>query len=265
MSRLTGWRRVANALWRAPRDPQIYGTLEIDAAALLRFEEQARAAGHHVTPTHIVGRALGHVLKEVPDLNVRLQGGEAIARSTVDVFFITAVHGGHDLSGVKVVDVPSKPAVTIAAELDRRASEMKAGRDAEFARSKRLMDLLPMPLLRVAVRLTAFATNDLQLDLAPLGLHPSPFGSAMITSVGMFGIPQGFAPLTWMYDVPILVLVGEIGERPVAVEGRVEARRVLPLSVSIDHRYVDGWHLSRAMRAFQDYLAAPERFEPPFS
>jgi len=40
---------------------------------------------------------------------------------------------------------------------------------------------------------------------------------------------------------------------------------VLPLSVSIDHRYVDGWHLSHAMRAFQAYLAAPERFEPPFS
>lgn len=140
MSRLTGWRRVANALWRAPVDPQIYGLLEIDAAALLRFEEQARAAGHHVTPTHIVGRALGHVLTEVPDLNVRLQGGEAIARSSVDVFFITAVHGGHDLSGVKVADVPSKPAVAIAAELDRRASEMKAGRDADFATSKRLMD-----------------------------------------------------------------------------------------------------------------------------
>jgi pyruvate dehydrogenase E2 component (dihydrolipoamide acetyltransferase) len=265
MSRLTGWRRVADALWRAPNDPQIYGHLEIDAAALLRFEEQARAAGHHVTPTHIVGRALGHVLKEVPDLNVRLRGGEAVARPTIDVFFITAVHGGHDLSGVKVVAVPSKPAVAIAEELDRRASEMKAGRDADFARSKRLMDLLPMPLLRVAVRLTAFATNDLQLDLPPLGLHPSPFGSAMITSVGMFGIPQGFAPLTWMYDVPILVLVGEIGERPVAVDGRVEVRRVLPLSVSIDHRYVDGWHLSHAMRAFQGYLAAPERFEPPFS
>lgn len=265
MSRLTGWRRIANALWRAPRDPQIYGLLEIDAGALLRFEEQARAAGHHVTPTHLVGRALGHALKEVPDLNVRLRGGEAVARPTVDVFFITAVHGGHDLSGVKVADVPSKPAVAIAEELARRASDMKAGRDADFAKSKRLMDLLPMPILRVAVRLVAFASNDLQLDLPPLGLHPSPFGSAMITSVGMFGIPQGFAPLTWMYDVPILVLVGEIGERPVAVDGRVEARRVLPLSVSIDHRYVDGWHLAHAMRAFQGYLAAPERYEPPIA
>lgn len=263
MKKLTGWRRIANAIWRAPTDPQIYGTLEVDAEALMRFQARARAAGHHVTPTHIAGRAVAHVLREVPDLNVRLRGGVALPRNSVDVFFITAVHGGHDLSGVKVVDVPARPAVALAEELARRAGEMKAGRDAEFDRSKGAMDLLPMPLLRIAVRLVALATEDLQLDLPSLGLHPSPFGSAMVSSVGMFGIPQGFAPLAWMYDVPLLVLVGEITERPVAREGRVEVRSVLPLSVTIDHRYVDGWHLAEAMRAFQAYLAAPERFEPP--
>lgn len=29
-----------------------------------------------------------------------------------------------------------------------------------------------------------------------------------------------------------------------------------------DHRYVDGWQLSRAMRAFRGYLDDPARFEP---
>ncbi len=262
MNRLTGWRRIAGAVWRAPSDPQIYGSMEFDASALLRFEERARAAGHHVTPTHMVGRAIAHGLREVPDLNVRLRGGMAVPRDTVDIFFITAVHGGHDLSGVKVVDVPSKPAVMIAEELARRAHEMKSGHDVEFTKSKSAMDMLPMPLLRVAVRLIAFATEDLQLDLPFLGLHPSPFGSAMVSSVGMFGIQQGFSPIAWLYDVPLLVLVGEVVERPVAVDGRVEVRRVLPLSVTIDHRFVDGWHIAHAMRAFQEYIAAPERFEP---
>jgi pyruvate/2-oxoglutarate dehydrogenase complex dihydrolipoamide acyltransferase (E2) component len=45
--------------------------------------------------------------------------------------------------------------------------------------------------------------------------------------------------------------------QPVVVDGRVEARQVLPIAVTIDHRYVDGWHLAHAIRSFQAYLAAP--------
>jgi pyruvate/2-oxoglutarate dehydrogenase complex dihydrolipoamide acyltransferase (E2) component len=36
---------------------------------------------------------------------------------------------------------------------------------------------------------------------------------------------------------------------------------VIPLSATIDHRYVDGSHISRAMAAFREYLEDPARFE----
>jgi hypothetical protein len=60
--RLTGWRKIANALWNAPRDPQIFGSLEIDATPALAFIEVARSKGHHVTATHLVGRAIARAL-----------------------------------------------------------------------------------------------------------------------------------------------------------------------------------------------------------
>jgi pyruvate dehydrogenase E2 component (dihydrolipoamide acetyltransferase) len=180
----------------------------------------------------------------------------------VDVFFITSVAAGRDLSGVKVEGVPDKPATAVAAELARRSTALKQGADREFARTKKMTDVLPPVLLRGALRLTAFLTQDLAIDVPALALRRQPFGSAMVTSVGMFGIPQGFAPLAWMYDVPLLVLVGEITRKPVLVDGRVVAGSVLPITATIDHRYVDGWHVSHAMKAFREYLAAPERFEP---
>lgn len=261
-SRLTGWRHIANAMWGPPDDPQIYGALEVEAAPVLAFIEAARARGEHVTATHLVGRAVAHALEEVPDLNVRIRGTRSFPRASIDVFFITAVSGGHDLSGVKVEAVDRRSVYEVARELAARARRMKTGDDREFSRSKQVMDRLPRVLLRAALRATAFVTSTLQLEVRPLALHPSPFGSAMVTSVGMFGLPQGFAPLAWMYDVPLLVLVGEITERPVVVAHRVEARPVLPITATIDHRYVDGWHVSRLMRAFRAYLAEPERFEP---
>lgn len=263
MSRLTGWRRVARAMWSAPNDPQIYGSLELDATRALAFLAAARRAGHHVTATHLVGRALASALQAVPELNVRLVGGHAHARASVDIFFITSVERGSDLSGVKVQRVEKRSAVEVAAELRARAATLRAGKDPAFARMKSLLDGLPIPALRVALRTSAMLTERMQLDVPSLMLEPSPFGSAMVTSVGMFGLPQGFAPLSWMYDVPLIVLVGEIGERPTVIDHQVVARPMLPICATIDHRYVDGVHLSRALSALRHYLEDPAAHEPP--
>jgi pyruvate dehydrogenase E2 component (dihydrolipoamide acetyltransferase) len=248
-------------MWSSPDDPQIFGALDVDARPLTTVIDQARRAGDHITPTHLVGRALAHALVEVPEVNVQIRRGYARPRGSVDIFFITAVSGGRDLSGVKVTDVDRKSARDVAEELTRRSRALKRGDDVEFARTKQLTDRLPPWLLRPALRASAFLTQRLRLDVPALGLHSSPFGSAMVSSVGMLGLPRGFIPLAWMYDVPILVLVGEITQQPVAIDGRVEARDVLPISATIDHRYVDGWQIAKLMRAFRAYLAEPERFE----
>jgi pyruvate dehydrogenase E2 component (dihydrolipoamide acetyltransferase) len=124
------------------------------------------------------------------------------------------------------------------------------------------MDSLPLPLLRVALRATAWLASDRAMNIPALGVAASPFGSAMVSSVGMFGLPMAFSPLAWVYGVPLLVLVGEIVEKPVAISGRVEVRPVLPISATIDHRYADGAHLADALQAFREYLARPASFEP---
>lgn len=249
-------------MWRAPDDPQIFGALDIDARPAQRFIKAARAAGHYLTPTHLVGRALAQALVAVPDLNVQLRHGRVIPRASVDIFFVTAVSGGRDLSGVKIRNVPEQSAIEIASELAERSQAMKAGRDRDFAKTKSVVDRTPAWLLRSVLRIGSFLTDGLGIDVPMLSLRKHPFGSAMVTSVGMFGLPSGFAPLAWMYDVPLLLCVGEIMSRPVVVDGKVEPCPMLPITATIDHRYVDGWHVSKAMAAFRDYLAAPEHFEP---
>ncbi|MFO0550539.1 MAG: 2-oxo acid dehydrogenase subunit E2 [Polyangiaceae bacterium] len=260
-TRLRGWRRIADAMWTAPNDPQIYGSLELDATPVLAFINRERAAGRKVTVTHAVGRALALGIRQVPDLNVRLLGGFALPRDSVDIFFITSVAAGKDLSGVKIRSADEKTAGAIADELERRARAQKNGQDADLAKSKNVMEALPKHLLRAALHLSAFIAGDLDKGIDALALRSSPFGSAMVTSVGMFGLPMGFAPLAWMYKVPILVLVGEVTEKPVAVQGRVEIRPILPICATIDHRWVDGWHISKLMGSFKAYLADPSAFE----
>ena len=258
-----GWRKVAAAAWGPPCDPQIYGDLDVDAAALLAYVDQVRReTGVHLTVTHLVGRAVAYALARCPDVNGVLRHGRFRPNDQVDVFFIATVGTGGDLSGVKVENADLKSAVDVAREVSARVRAIAEGRDPEFGRTKRLMTWAPLPLLRAGIRLGAWLTADHDRHLPSLGLPRRAFGSAMVSSVGMFGVRHAYAPLAAFYRVPVLVLVGEIAAQPVAVEGTVVVRPVLPLAATIDHRYVDVSHAARLANAVRDYCRDPAAHEP---
>lgn len=259
--KLSGWRRLAAAAWTEPLDPQVYASLDLDAAPVVGFMERAREQGHRITPTCIVGRAAAHALAAVPSANIRIAGGRMYRNESVNIFFVTATDGGRSLSGVRIDQAEKKSARELSVELERRSAELKSGSDPVFARARRLMDMTPWPLLKLTLRLASWAAGARAWTVRPLGITATPFGSWMITSVGMFGLPSGFAPLSRLYRIPLLIVVGEICEKPMAVDGRVEARSILPLTITFDHRYYDAWAMAELVKPFRDYMANPASFE----
>lgn len=255
-TRARGWRKIAASVWGWPTDPQVYGGMDFDATPVLEAIEGIRErTGVRVTPTHLVTRALAKSFRDTPSMNTRLARGRFLPRESVDIFVIVAVGDG-DLSGVKVRRVDEKTAAEVATELEARAEEARAGR-GELDRAKRMMEVLPPRLLGMSLRLSAFLTSNLHLNLGALGMPREAFGSAMVTNVGTFGITEGWAPLSPIYRVPMIVLVGEIEPRPWAVGDRVEVRPVLPLTATIDHRWVDGQGIAGVVESFKKYLADP--------
>ncbi len=262
--RVHGWRKLAGATWGPPTDPQFTGDLEIDAAELTAYAELLREhTGEHVTVTHLVGRAVAHGLVSVPGMQMRLAHGREYPRETTDVFFIVAAEGGDELTGIKVERADEKSAVEIAHELTRGTSAIADGTDEAFGRAKTLLTVLPPRALRLGLRLSAWLTSDLNLDLPALGMRRQSFGGAMITSVGMWGIAHAYSPLASYYKVPVLVLVGAVTQRPVAVAGRAVVRPTLLLTATFDHRYVDGYQAAQFSRAVHDYCSHPAAYEPP--
>lgn len=264
--RLHGWRKLAGSTWGQPTDPQFFGELELDAAALLDYIDRVRrATGVHITITHLVGKAVAHGLAKVPELRTRLARGREHQRESVDVFFIVSAEDGSELTGVKVCQADVKSLAEIGREVNERLSAIRQGSDPEFGRSKALFTLLPPRILRYTLRAAAWLSSDLNLDLTRLGMPRQAFGGAMITSIGMWGVSRAYSPLAPYYRVPLLVLVGAVRPQPVAVEGSVVVRPVLTLTATFDHRYTDGFHAARLAHAIKDYCADPAAFEPPLS
>jgi 2-oxoacid dehydrogenase/acyltransferase catalytic subunit len=155
----------------------------------------------------------------------------------------------------------TKSVVEIAEEVRMSRDAIATGADDTFGRAKRVLNALPPRFLRTAMNLSAWLTSDLDRDVPALGLRRQAFGNAMITSVGMWGVSRAYSPLAAYYRVPVLVLVGAVVQRPVAVAGQVVIRPMLTLTATFDHRYADGLQAAEFARAVRDYCTDPAAFD----
>jgi 2-oxoisovalerate dehydrogenase E2 component (dihydrolipoyl transacylase) len=78
-----------------------------------------------------------------------------------------------------------------------------------------------------------------------------------VTNVGTFGSSYG-TPIINFPEAAILAL-GTIQPRAQVVDGRIEARPAVTLSLSFDHRIIDGADADRAMRDLRGLLESPFR------
>ena len=82
-------------------------------------------------------------------------------------------------------------------------------------------------------------------------------GTFTITNVGVIG-GEYATPIVNHPEVAILAL-GRIAERPRVVDGEVVPRHTLPLSLSVDHRVVDGAVAARFTNRVMELLRSPAR------
>jgi pyruvate dehydrogenase E2 component (dihydrolipoamide acetyltransferase) len=114
------------------------------------------------------------------------------------------------------------------------------------------VEQLPTWLLKPVLWATGLLTSSIGVSVPALGLEPFPFGSCIVTSVGMFGVDEGYAPPTPFARVPVYVLIGAVRDMPAVVDGKLVVRKQLTITTTLDHRFVDGYQggvLARVMRS----------------
>jgi pyruvate/2-oxoglutarate dehydrogenase complex dihydrolipoamide acyltransferase (E2) component len=77
-------------------------------------------------------------------------------------------------------------------------------------------------------------------------------GTVSLTSVGMFGNGVGWGIPVTTYTLQ--VTLGSIAEKPGVVDGRIEIREYLSVTVSFDHDIVDGAPAARFIQRFKELI-----------
>jgi 2-oxoisovalerate dehydrogenase E2 component (dihydrolipoyl transacylase) len=73
--------------------------------------------------------------------------------------------------------------------------------------------------------------------------------------------PMGGVTSTPVINRPevAIIAVNKLREMPVIVDGELEARKLMNLSLSCDHRVVDGWDAANFLQAMKRYIESPLR------
>jgi pyruvate/2-oxoglutarate dehydrogenase complex dihydrolipoamide acyltransferase (E2) component len=107
--------------------------------------------------------------------------------------------------------------------------------------------LLPWPLSRLAITLLRLNARRDPMISVSMG------GTVALTSVGLFGGGRsgwGLSPTLH----PLGLVVGGISWKPAVVEGRIELREILSLTVTFDHDIVDGGPATRFVRRLVELI-----------
>lgn len=193
-------------------------TTRCDATNLISLRQQFKAGTATVpTYTDIIAKLAALVLRQHSRLAARWNG-ERLKLPTDDGFHIgIAVDTDEGLLVPVVRDVARRNLAEIAADSKRLVEQARAGR---------------------------LAADDMQ------------GGVFTITNLGSYGI-DAFTPIINLPEVAILGLGAIRREAVVLEDGQIAARDMLTLSLTFDHRAVDGAPAARFLQALAAAIANP--------
>ncbi len=258
--KLGSFRRFALAFWDKPRDGSIYGTMFLDATNMLAMAKKIEEEhGVKVSPGIFVGKGLALGMRAAPQFNSKIIWGKPYYKDTVDMYFQVDVDKGKDLSGVVVERADEKSVVEIAKELRDKAMSIRSGTDKQYEKTQKgLFSKFPPFLIRKILQFLTFMDFNLGLPLSFLpGVTSDPFGTVMLTNVGMMGIDLAYAPLIPVTRVGVIGLVGRVVDEPMAVAGEIKIRPKLTCGATFDHRLGNGAQIGLLVRTARDFMENP--------
>ncbi len=152
---------------------------------------------------------------------------------------------------------------TLNAELDEEAEEIRLKRYYNVGIAVATDAGLMVPVVddvdRKGLLQLAAETHELAQKARDREVTSDELQGSTITITNFGAIGGEYATPIINYPEVAIIGLGELTQRPVVIDGAVQAAWTLPLSISIDHRVVDGAEVAAFADTLGGYLADPRR------
>jgi pyruvate/2-oxoglutarate dehydrogenase complex dihydrolipoamide acyltransferase (E2) component len=239
-----GRRVMINMLNLAQEKHSMYGLLEVDVTIPRRIiAEHKRRTGETLSFTGFLVCCLGRAVEENKEVQAYLKGRKQLVMFDDVHVGIMVEHKAGEKRGLMGHVIKRANRKTFREIHD----EIRTVQSTPLPPTRGLPPwfktamLLPQPLYRLVRAFIRWAGRRDPTIITSMG------GTVSISSVGMFGEGHSGWGIFPASEVLGLV-VGSIALKPAVVEGRVEPREILHLTVMFDHDVIDGAPAARFVR-----------------
>lgn len=220
--------RIALATWPSSTSARINAHLRLDV-------DDLRSRFPTIVPVVAVGWALAQGLQRYPTLNRRVVLFRLRTNDSVRVSFAVSIDSDLQVAIIDDADTLTPQSMQRTLVGGSRAARSGHG---PFARATAFMSSFPVAVSRPALRLWSLLTAGFGVPL--FGFRSAPFGAALVSSVAAFGLPAVDVPFVPFARCALVVSLGAAHREAVVRGGIVEAREVIDIAVTADHRICDG-------------------------
>jgi hypothetical protein len=214
----------------------IYGLLEVDVTLVRQIIADHKArTGETLSFTGYLAFCLARALDEDKSVQAYLKGRkQLVIFDDVDVGITVEreMGGKRAPAGHVIRGANHKTYLEIHQEI-RAVQTQPAPRSKGMPPWFRFFLMLPWPIPRLFVALmNAAKRRDPARFMVAIG------GTVGVTAVGMFGHKSGWGVTPPVHSLGLVV--GGISWKPAVIDGQIEPREMLSLTISFDHDIVDG-------------------------
>lgn len=234
----------------AGRRSNVHGLVAFDVTeARRRISALDEETGEKLSFTAFLVHCLGQAINDHPEINVyRDWRGRLHVFEDVDVaLLIETADDGERLGVPRLISAVNRRSIRSIQEEMRTAQASDDPTDLSWVSKAALR--LPGFLRRLVWRLPQWLPRRWK----------SVAGTVAVTSVGMFAEGGGWAVSPTNYTVQLTV--GGISEKPRVVDGEVENREFLHITVTFDHDVVDGAPATRFVQRLAELVEGAHGIE----
>ena len=244
-------RHVLDFLELASWDDYMFAILEVDVTvARQRIEDYEARTGERLSFTGYLAACMARAVGEDTTVQAYMKGRkQMVVFDDVDIGMMVErrIEGTHAPVGYVVRRANRKTLLEIHREI-RAIQTGPAPERKDAPPWMRTLQRLPGPLVRLFY---ALLRRAMRRD--PAGKWVAMAGTVGITAIGMFGEGGGWG-LVAPTGHTLCLVVGGIARKPAVVDGRIEPREFVSLTVAFDHKVVDGAPAARFARRLVDLI-----------
>ena len=258
VKRVHPYRRLMFFVMRTRNESAVYYDDAIEADGLLRYLERAKDK-FGVDMTHIVVGAMNITLAENPTMNRFIVGRRMYQRKHRELTFSMKRKAMDKKAKLAVVKLQMKDEDTfrdLVERMNASITHQRSGKKTHADKEYQLFDLLP----RTGLRFFTWFFHALDyVNLLPYAFTKEDglYTSCVIANLGSLGMKPAYHHLYEWGTSSLFVMVGQIEERPVVVDGEVVIKKFLPTRYSYDERIDDGLSAAYGMQTLKRVLENP--------